>query len=470
MKPSSASLESVADFLGMTVEDLAATYGDEHPGVLSPVERAAMFGSARAELAASAAARPSDEPSRFAVQLAEESARVAEHDALPDRDRPYVVPGDVLPGERMTCPPHTNRGGKLTVGKGSSYLKLDTLSGTFPAENIDSVCALVGRWLGACEASARGFNGYRESVRWPSSAFVAWSQGRKEALLHLNGDSLDLVAADSIGKLCADLFAFGFKGTRVDAAFTDVERIASMGQVHRAAEAGRFTGFLLTEPRRPKKRGELVGDSRTFGRTGRDGSGCYLIVYDKLLETRAKGEPEIDAIRHEARFYADKAVEAFALLASAPTLDAFRLALGGLVGGCIDYVERDGAHGHLDRMRRLRWWDRILALLGECPVRVDRVVPELPRTLFHFGRQWFGVLHRAIAAYRLRGLDFFDHLRPAVEVYAVNQPDPKLGPFDTVFHADEVFLFLREVGSDALDRIRRDRQRGPDPGLLAAVG
>lgn len=474
MIPSPAKLESMADFLGMSVEALADTYRDATPSagaILSAVERAAVFGAARAALAAAEPARNADEPSRFACLLAEESARVVLHDAIPEAARPYTVPGE-LEGFRITCPPHTNRGGKLTVGRGQSYLKLDWLSVTFPAQNIEEVTALIGAHLGPCEPRATGRNGYRESVAWPSEAFVTWTEGRREAMLSMNGGSLDLVPVAALGKLVEDLSTFGAKGTRVDAALTDCDRIASMSQIHRAAESGKFRGFHLTEPRRPKKLGKLVGDSRTFGVTGRNGSGCYYIVYDKLLETRAKGEPEIDAIRYETRFYIEKAREAFALLVDAArqSADAFRVALGGLVCGSIDFVERDGAHGHVERMGRLSWWKKITDLLGELPVQFDRVVPELPRTLFHMGKQWFGVMHRAIAAYRARDLDFFDHLRSAVERFAVEQPDPKLGPFDLSFHADDVFLFLKEVGKDAMDSLRYCGPDGPGRELRPPVG
>ena len=491
--PPLRQLESMADFLDLTVEELAATYDVPAPAPrLSITQEFAevrrMVADRQAESLAAREAGTSVLARRICRGMAPDPAEAAERllgasddpdpcdpwsnrsDLDPDIAR-YGVP-DYAGGHLEARPPAANRGVELTGDFSSpeklcSYLKLDWLSVTFPFSRMEAVVGVVSKWLGPPSPRSGGLHSYREGLGWPSSAACCWSPGRPEAFLSLNGDSLDLVPACLQHELLNALAALDARGTRVDCALTDVDRIASMSQVHAAAESDNFTGFLITDSHRPKKRGVLIGDSRTFGRRGKEGGGAYYIVYDKLLESRAKGEPEIDAIRYEVRFDGKKARAAFATLCGAADAESLAGVVGSLVGGAIDFLHR-GEETHLDRMERVAWWTALVERLGALRLRVDRFVPSLPKTLFHLGRQWLGTIARAAAAYHMRDLNLFDHLNGAVCAWMEGNAHKPLTDLDLRFHADDVF-FQHQDTDHAMDQ-DEPRPGGPHRFVLAPVG
>ena len=445
MKP---SLASIADFLGMDPADLAATYDEPSPGsTLRPgdwSQQQQKQQANRAERAALAAAADEAHTSVASLLLARRTAQVEPFTDLGDA-APYVVP-EHAGGFLVAEPPPANRGVGLTTHPETprkSYNKLDWLAGTFPAANLGDVAELVSTFLGTATPSC-GIHSYREGVAWPSAARLCWSDRRPEAFLSLNGDSVDLIPPDRLARFVVSLDAHGFRASRLDAAFTDCDRIASMDEVHAAAERQDFTQFLVTDSHRPRKRGVLIGDSRDFGRRGKLGSGAFFQAYDKLLDCRAKGEPDIDAIRYEARFSDKKARAAWVELLDAARTGDLAPTLGRLVGGAIDFKRR-GDETHLDRMDRLPWWDKVVAVLGRVELDVDRFTPDLPRTIYHLGKQYLGTFARILAAYRAKGLDALDHLDAAVDAWLADNAHRPLTELDLRFHPAEVWFHLQDT-------------------------
>ena len=254
-------------------------------------------------------------------------------------------------------------------------LKIDWFSCSFPADKREEVIALLRPILKEPEPLKYGRHTYKESVQFPTKALVCWTEGRREALLSLNGDSCDLVPNASKVEVFKALWKLGAKCTRMDFAFDDEERIASMDQIHAAAEALNFTGFRTVDPRRPKKDGVLVGDSIYFGKAGKKGGGKVLCVYDKKIESGG----EIDAIRYETRYYKAYAHEAFIRLVALSTVEAWSTAVREMIGGCIDFVSR-GTETHLERMPRLSWWSALLKTIGSASLVVHRVISPLQKS------------------------------------------------------------------------------------------
>lgn len=206
---------------------------------------------------------------------------------------------------------------------------------------------------------------------------LAWTPGTEHFLLSLNGDSLDFfplpILFDFI-KAAHDLRAHC---TRLDLAYDDFARRVSMDTIREAAEAGNVSRFRVHSDQRERKRGKgLTGDSLTFGKKGKDGSGLQVCIYDKALESKGT----INAIRYEARYFKEKADILFECLASSMELEGCERKMRNYVGGSIDFVER-GNHRHKDRMPRLSWWQQIVDDLGEARVIVRKVIPPLEETV-----------------------------------------------------------------------------------------
>lgn len=285
-------------------------------------------------------------------------------------------------------PPPANRGAGLTDGAEVKSLfdpatvRIHWLSGTFPIcppnstepgmPNVDHVRRLVENLCGPADDRLVGFRGYRTGCQWvDEKSGLFWTEGRGEALLDMTGTSLDFIAPEKQLQLLRDLQRIGFKATRIDPAFDDERRDASMDEIHAAAAAGHYTGFLKSTPIRERMRdGTLTGDTLNFGSRGKSGSGKFMRIYDKFLES----DGLIDAIRYEAVFYKERADEAFQRLACCASVTDYATLIARMIGGAVTFLDR-GQPGdvetHLDRCPLLPWWERILRrLLGAL-----RIVP-----------------------------------------------------------------------------------------------
>jgi DNA relaxase NicK len=300
---------------------------------------------------------------------------------------------DVLPAPSPGVEsPKGNTGDNLT-----SSIKCDWLNVVFPAGEVLVVAASLVARLGSYTLREIGMHGYHCSIRWESGAFIAWTDGRPEALLSLSGGACALVGPSDLLGLIQFTASLGAHCTRLDAAFDDHDRLASMDDVHNAALAKNVLGFRRYDPRRPRSilSGELEGDSAYFGRRGRDGSGTFIRVYDKALES----DGQVNAIRWEAEFSGDRADLVYRDLAACETLEQFTRVLAAAVGGSISFIDRDeSAHGHIDRMRVLPWWEKIVRMLGQVRYRVVRVKPKLQQSLEFVVRQVGPTLAKIVAA------------------------------------------------------------------------
>lgn len=120
----------------------------------------------------------------------------------------------------------------------------------------------------------------------------------------------------------------------------------------------------MHEPRQPRKRnGELKGDTLYFGGRGKNGGGKYLRIYNKTLESKGV----VDSVHWECECSKKKAQHAFFKLSQC----AFASLLVGLIGGCIDFVERKDKN--LGRATRFEWWQSIVDLLGRVVLRNAKI-------------------------------------------------------------------------------------------------
>jgi hypothetical protein len=298
--------------------------------------------------------------------------------------------------------PSGTTGDKLTTGV--IKLRHDWLNVTAPLANRQQLQELVESYLGAGTPRDRGANTYGQSVAWESGALLAWSEGRPECWLSLNGDSCDLILPELKLELFHSLARLGCRCTRIDVAIDVPRELLSMELVHAAAAADQVVGYQRYEPRRAirdMRTGQLDEDQARFGRRGRDGSGRFTRVYDKGLES----DGEIDAVRVEVEYSAELAPQVFELMiCGAETQVELEKNFGRLVTGGIDFADKTGAHGHRPRFRRLDWWERIVELVGTARVVVERVKPTLESSIEWLKKSTPLILARLVRAVDLAGM------------------------------------------------------------------
>jgi len=239
-------------------------------------------------------------------------------------------------------------------------------------ELLDPVTFRLAEWLGPWRECG-GRHGYKLGRRFMYWVEV-WYTPSGGMCVDLTGDALALLAWTDKVALPAWLLMHGMYCTRIDVA------IDYRAEPLAPAKGGAAI-TLIEDARRSAERGELcrcrvekANDEYTnrvrtrhehdFGRRGKEGSGRYVRIYDKGLET---GEcPEGRWVRWEAEFSKDHAHEAALKLLSGGPDEAATL-LRPLALGCVDFRVNTG-DAHLHRRPRVQWFHDLLE--DQAPLRV----------------------------------------------------------------------------------------------------
>jgi len=275
--------------------------------------------------------------------------------------------------------------GKFDLEGHENALGIDWLQGTVAQEHLKALCDYLSERFGPdSEKLKYGHYRYdRQRVWHPYDVYVFYDSdaGKCQAIhdgrvtIQIKASALNVLDAKALFCMCHDLHEqFHFRATRIDLCFDDYQRIISPHEVAEVAAEGNFTGFRKYDPRAPRRiSGELIGDSVYFGTRGKNGAGRYLRNYDKKLESKG----EIDSVRWEVEFSKDMADAVMSMLAMVEGLEEFAGVIGKLIGGSIDFIDRDGTH--IDRMERLEFWQRIIDLLGCVKLRKPKPIKTLDK-------------------------------------------------------------------------------------------
>lgn len=265
-----------------------------------------------------------------------------------------------------------------------------------------SLCVLFGEVYDLKEYGLWKF--YDRRYEWPCGVMILFhstesgsdtTKGR--ICLVVPGGALEPLDPWYIGMFCCNLSNHGFQASRMDPFYDDHERIITPSELYskiyqpavscdgRPVKAD-FTGFRIMEPRSRFKRGVgIVHDELTFGRRGSFGSGEYLRIYDKKMESEGLN----DAIRYEDELCDDKAktffngiVEAFGLGGCEKMLSV----IGQTVGGCIDFIRRTERAGdkNLNRLDRYPFWQKIIDGIGSAKLIGKVIIRTIEKSL-----NWF---------------------------------------------------------------------------------
>lgn len=264
------------------------------------------------------------------------------------------------------------------------------LRNSFDHKVLNEVLAWVSRFFGESTLKEYGKLSYGRHYSWASGVSLCFDPvpDRKDGS-HRGRITLDVPgsACDELTESDLLLFMEGCQKlncscTRIDVFWDDYDRIVSLEELERIAEKGDFSMFEITSKNRTcnrtrKKNNGLLYEAVTFGRRGGMGSGKYLRVYDKNLESKGK----FDCNRWECEFSQKKAQAVFTWFVGADgKLDVFAGLCGAMIGGCINFVQRTGEK-HINRLVVYEWWQEVKKLLGVLPVRIAKKVNTLAGTI-----------------------------------------------------------------------------------------
>ncbi|MEM6553963.1 MAG: replication initiation factor domain-containing protein [Planctomycetota bacterium] len=218
--------------------------------------------------------------------------------------------------------------------------------------------------------------GYAERRQFAFGAFVTHSdEDRPECCIELPGDTCQLLGPDDLLQLIAWVYDQGGKATRIDVRIDfRGEGLNLIDQVHDACERRQLCRCRRWTPQQPRTSdGSYLGRGVNLGRRGKDGSGRYVRIYDKGLETgesspRTWERWETEFSKHAADQVAQRLIES-----EAWEQDAVAVALGA-----IDFRDWTGS-ASLDRRPRSAWWTAYLAGVKPVLVRVQRTPTNLNR-------------------------------------------------------------------------------------------
>jgi len=194
--------------------------------------------------------------------------------------------------------------------------------------------------------------------------------------LEVTGRSLDSLARDDLRLFYRGLRRFSAVCTRLDVFADDYQRLMTPQRLKRIIRRGDYTGFRqfhFKETGNRLKNGVVFNHLEVdFGRRGGNGSGKYLRVYDKSLDSK----DERNCIRWEVEFHGERANKAFDELSQATSTGAFAKFCGSLVAGSITFVHRTGDN-NLSRLVVYKFWERFRKVLGSLVVRIEKKVSDI---------------------------------------------------------------------------------------------
>jgi DNA relaxase NicK len=183
--------------------------------------------------------------------------------------------------------------------------------------------------------------------------------------LEIPGQALDRITKTDLHLFLLSLNQFNPTCTRIDVFFDDFDRTINIGELHGIIKNHDYSGFRKGQVKQGFDSGRLIHDEVDFGKRGENGSGKYLRIYDKVLES--KGEK--NCIRLEIEFTRKRAQIVFERLSCVTSNEALATLCGALVAGSIKFVQRNGDK-HISRLVVYDFWRDILDLLGSVVIRV----------------------------------------------------------------------------------------------------
>ncbi|MEM9419003.1 MAG: replication initiation factor domain-containing protein, partial [Planctomycetota bacterium] len=307
---------------------------------------------------------------------------LAQADGGPAKGTPPIMGGEMAGPAADGCdsPPLVTRGAKLHEGE----VGIDWVTVTMPRLYLEDVTRRLEEYLGPSNIG-KGFNGYSAGRHFAYGAGIAYSdEERLELCVNLSGDTCSRLGPRAILELVSWAFQQDGKATRIDVRVDfKSENLNLIDLVRASCERGELCRCRRWKPEEPRTNdGDYLGRGINLGLRGKKGSGRYVRIYDKGLET---GEsPARTWERWETVFSKDSADQvAHMLIDSADwKCDALAAALGA-----VDFHEVNGS-ASLIRRPLASWWVSFLAGVKPILVKAQRTPTNLHR--------WGGWMRRSV--------------------------------------------------------------------------
>jgi hypothetical protein len=259
-----------------------------------------------------------------------------------------------------------------TDSVGAHWLRI-----SFNQRFLAHVSDFTSNFFGDHDQDGRGLWSYDSRLAWASGVSLNYDEDPERSdrvhagqmTLDIPGGALDQLCAQDQCLLIELCNAYDGKCTRVDIFFDDYRRNVTPHEIYEIAKKGDYSGFRMYNRRERGNSQGVIHDEISFGRRGSFGSGAYLRIYDKMLESNG----QFNCVRYEMEFTQKKADAVFKKLAACSgDLEAFATLCGSLVAGSISFVHRTGDK-NINRLERYTWWDRICEILGgDLKIRIER--------------------------------------------------------------------------------------------------
>jgi len=235
---------------------------------------------------------------------------------------------------------------------------------------VRSYCSI---FFGDSVGSSRGYNSFDIQYVWSNGVTFNYDLTvEKSNEQHGGYVSLDIPGHVLDGMSDVDLrsFLFGLrkyepKVTRFDIFYDDYQRLVTPSKIHNIIKKGDFSRFRKSQITQVFKEGELVYNEVNFGNRGSNGSGKYMRIYDKAMESNNRQ----DCIRYEVELSGKRAQMAYDLLTQMGSVESMASLYAELVVGAICFVHRTGDR-NIGRLKVYRFWERIKKNLSSVVLRI----------------------------------------------------------------------------------------------------
>lgn len=276
----------------------------------------------------------------------------------------------------------------------------------------------VSKFYGEYDRSEYGLWSYDSCYAWVDGLTLNYDSDvdrnarvhKSKITLDICGSALDLLTADVLMQFVHGLARWSPTCSRIDVFFDDYNRIKAPSDLIPLAQNRDFTGFRKATTKQRFGVHGIEHDEVSFGVRGENGSGKYLRVYDKELESKGK----FDCIRWETEFSQERANMVFEKLSEADTLEQFASLCGALIGGVITFVHRTGDK-NIDRLDVYAFWSTLQDLLGSVVLRVKSEDTTVDTMQSWVAKQVSPTLACLRPMYR-SDIDFFNWLLSIMEV------------------------------------------------------
>ena len=292
--------------------------------------------------------------------------------SLPAATRLGALSADSKETTETTSPPHGNTGGKPS---GVSYkdrtIALHWLRVVQPAKQRTAIRERLEATFGVPN-QVRGRWFYEHGLQFSNGTLLMWGSVTNPdidadatdstCVVDVPGGALDDMEPTERIVLCRAL-SIGGKVTRLDVAVDALhpDRVGLIDTMLQSCRSGQLCGSKVWEPRERHKAGTIEAKGLCIGRRGKDGSGRYVRVYDKGLESECGDIGTWE--RFEVEFSGDCAAEVGRDLLQGN--DDWEPRAWSRVHGAISFREVND-QTNLDRRPIVEWWSEWCA--GATPV------------------------------------------------------------------------------------------------------